>query len=607
MPFDLEALKDFPTDPGVYIMKNRQGKVLYIGKAKNIRQRVKQYFTPGVDTRPMVPVLISQVANIETIIVSSEKEALLLENTLIKEHQPKYNALLKDDKTYIALKINNRHPWPRLELVRYRGRPKADGLYFGPYTSAFAARQTADLLQKIFPMRQCSDQELLRRTRPCILYDMKRCVAPCVDRCTHEEYEGYVKSAIKFLRGHDSDIVNDLKEQMKLASDQLEFERAAELQRTIQQIERTIENQSVDKPLGNDTDAIGIFREGEEIMLSQLLFRGGKLVATRDFEFSGILDDDAQLLNSFLIQHYVQYGERPHEILLPVQLDDEQILTDLLSENQRHKVRVHTPIKGEKRSVVEMAIKNAEAAFRRGKDQALIREKTLLEMQEKFHLTRFPEHIECFDNSNIAGTNLVSALVAFNNGEKDSSRYRKYKIRTVDTSDDYGAMREVLSRRYRNAKEENNLPDLVIIDGGKGHLNVAIKIFQELDIVSVDLISVAKEEGRHDKGITLEQVFLPNIKDPIILPRHSRILFLLQQIRDEAHRSAIGFHRKLREKKTVKSALDDVPGIGPAKRKALLKAFGSVKGIIAATDEQLLQIKGITPLLVNNLRKNLRI
>lgn len=599
MTYKIEDLKKLPEKPGVYIMKGRQGVILYIGKAINVRARVKQYFMPGHDLRPMIPLLIGQITDIETIVVSSEKEAFLLENNLIKQHKPKYNVLLKDDKSYIALKINNKHPWPRLQLVRYRGKPKADGLYFGPYTSALAARNTLDLLQKVFPMRQCSDQELLRRTRPCILYDMHRCVAPCVGKCSKEEYDGYVQSTIRFLKGNDKDVLKDLHRKMNQASEQLEFEKAGDLLRTIQQIERTVEEQRVDKPLGIDTDALGLYRQGEDVTLALLIFREGKLTGSRSFSFHNIIEDDEELIETFLLQNYEGSTDLPKEILVPVPLVDTSSLEELL------RVQIHSPQRGDKRAVIKMAEDNAQSYFKRERDETAIREKTLLEMEEKFHLSRFPERIECFDNSNIAGDHIVSAMVSFVNGKKDSSGYRKFKIRSVDIPDDYGAMREVLTRRYKRAKEENNLPDLIVIDGGKGHLNVAIAILEELDIAVCDVIGVAKEEGRHDKGSTSEQVFLRNIKDPIFLPKNSRILYLLQQIRDEAHRSAIGYHRKVRSKQTIRSSLDDVFGIGPAKKKALLKTFGSLKGLAAATDEQILAVKGISEANLAAIRKML--
>lgn len=594
MPFDSGKLDLFPAQPGVYIMKDRHAAVLYIGKAKNLRSRVKQYFLPGGDGRIMVPYLIAKVETVDTIIVASEKEALLLENNLIKEHQPQYNALLKDDKTYIALKVNHKNPWPTVRLVRYRGRPEPDGLYFGPYTSAYSARATLDLLNRIFPLRQCSDQELARRTRPCILYDMKRCIAPCVHKCTREEYNKLVDNTIRFLRGQDKDILKDLYHEMEIAAEALEFEKAGSLLRTIRQIERTVEGQNVDKPLGEDSDAIGVFRQGEDVIVSQLFFREGKLMGSRHYDFSNIAQDDSELIESFLIQQYEKQDEMPQNILIPLALENAETIGDILSADKRRKVYIQTPQRGERRALLDLARLNAEATFKKEKDEGEIREKTLLEMQERFRLTRYPRRIECFDNSNLFGSEAVSVMVAFTDGLKDKSRYRKYKVKTVSGPDDYSTMMEVLLRRYKRAKEENDMPDLLIVDGGKGHLNVALKALAELNVISVDVIGIAKEEGRHDKGMTSEQVYLPNSKDPVFLRHTSPILYLLQKIRDEAHRFAITFHRKRRSKALTKTALEDIPGIGPVKRKMLLRKFGSVKRLLETSEEELRQIKGLS-------------
>jgi len=588
-----ESLENFPTQSGVYLMKDSNGKVLYIGKAKNLRQRVRQYFLPHGDGRIMIPLLMAKVEKIDTIVVTSEKEALLLENTLIKQHKPHYNALLKDDKTFIGLKINDKHTWPMLSVARYKGKEKPDGTYFGPYTSAHAARETLDLLQRLFPLRQCSDQEFARRTRPCILYDMKRCVAPCVNKCTPEEYRELVKKTIKFLRGQDQEVLKELYAEMYQASEDLKFEKASELLQIIRHIEETLEGQHVDRiQSGINADALAIFREGEEVILTQLIFRGGKLTGSRYFDFESIVEDDVELLETFMQQHY-EKNELPHEILLPILPEDSEALEDILS-NEKRRVHLLAPQRGEKKALVEMALANAQATFKKEKDANALREKTLLEMQDRFHLSRYPERIECFDNSNIAGTLVVSSLVVFTNGARDPKRYRKYKIKSAVGSDDYAAMREALERRYKRAKAEDDLPDLLIIDGGKGHLNVARKVLSELEIVSVDVIGLAKEEGRHDRGATLEQVFLPDIKDPIMLKRNSPVLFLLQQIRDEAHRTAISFHRNLHIKRNVRSAVDDIPGIGPVKRKILLKHFGSLKKIKEATEEQLRDVPGLS-------------
>jgi excinuclease ABC subunit C len=592
--YDISKLDIFPVLPGVYLMKNQNGNVLYVGKAKNLRQRVKQYFFPGRDSRPIIPLLVAKVTDIETIIVSSEKEALLLENTLIKKYKPKYNALLKDDKTYIALKINNKHTWPTVRLVRYKGRPEPDGLYFGPYTSALAARNTFDMLHRIFPLRECSDQEFARRTRPCILYDMKRCIAPCVGKCTKEEYDYYVDRTIKFLKGQDKEILKELYERMHREAEALEFEKAATLLQTIREIEITIEEQKVNKPLGGDADVISIFRQGSDVIISQLLVREGKLLGSNHFNFAHIAEDDDELLSSFLLQHYSQKESLPHEILVPTPIPNADDIAEILSSGQRRQVYIYNPQRGEKRALVEMAFTNAEATFKKEKDVKAIREKTLLEMQEQLRLNRYPERIECFDNSHLSGDEPVSVMVAFFNGEKDKKRYRKYKLNTAYGQDDYSSMYEVLMRRYKRGKDEDDLPDLLIVDGGKGHLNVALKVMEELNIITVDVIAVAKEQGRHDKGITTEQVFLPNVKDPIILKRHSPILFLLQQIRDEAHRFVITFQRNRRGKKIISSAVKNIPGIGPIKSKVLLRHFGSLKNLLLASREDLEKVPGLS-------------
>lgn len=594
MGFDVELLRKYPEKPGVYLMKNRTGKVVYVGKAKNLKQRIRQYFLKGGDGRMMVPFLVLQVEAIDTIIVTSEKEALLLENNLIKKYKPKYNALLKDDKTYIALKVT-KHAWPRVDIVRYRGKPKPDGTYFGPYTGAWSARRTLDLLHKLFPMRQCSDPEFARRTRPCILYDMKRCIAPCVGLCTKEEYDTLVNRTVRFLRGQDKEIVSDLYDEMRRFSDQLEFEKAGEVMQTIRHIEKTVEQQKVEKPLGGDSDVLGIFREGEDVVLVLMYFRSGRLTGTRHFNFSNIAQDDAELLQTFLLQHYDPMTELPHEILLPEHIPEGDLIAELLAADRPRKVTIHTPQKGDKKALVDMARVNAEATFRKEKDEDTILEQTLLALQEKLHLNKYPKRIECFDVSNIAGRESVATMVAFTDGKKDSKRYRKYKIRSqTGIPDDYAAIFEVLSRRLSRGKEENDLPDLLLIDGGKGHLNAALRIVRELNLISVDVISIAKESGRHDKGITAEQIFLPDIKDPIMLNRTSPILFLLQKIRDEAHRTAITFHRGRRSKALVKSSLEEIEGIGPAKKKALLKHFGSLKSVKEASVDELKQVKGIS-------------
>jgi excinuclease ABC subunit C len=551
----------------------------------------------------MIPFLIRQIAHIDTIVVPSEKEALLLENTLIKKHQPKFNAILKDDKTFVSLMINHRHPWPMIRLIRYKGAPKKDGLYFGPYTSAFAARQTYEILTRLFPLRQCTDEELKRRTRPCLLYSIKRCIAPCVGKCSKEEYDAFVEGAIKFLKGKDKEILKELYAAMKKASEDLEYERAAATLQTIRQIEHVIETQTlVVNANDKNSDALAIYREGEEVMLVQLLFREGKLIGSEHFSFSNILEDEEDLFSSFILQHYQHQKDLPDEILLPILLKDADLISEILSDShQKKNISIQHPQQGEKRALVGIAEENAQVIFQQEKDHLALKEKRLLDLQETLKLNRYPNRIECFDTSNISGADPVASLVAFTDGEKDSKRTRLFKIKTTLKGNDYGTMREVLTRHLTRSKQADDLPDLIILDGGKGHLNVGLEVFKELDIASVDLIALAKEKGRHDKGMTAERVFLPEHHDPIHLNRRSSLLFLLQKVRDEAHRKAIVFHRQRRQRRTLTSLLDTISGIGPIKRTRLLRHFGSVEKIKYASSEELKQIKGITQKDINTL------
>ena len=574
-------------------MKDASQKVLYIGKAKNLKTRVRQYFVSGRDEREMVPFLVAKIADIETISTFSEKEALLLENTLIKKHKPPYNVLLKDDKTYISLKINHKHKWPMIRLVRYRGKPKKDGLYFGPYTSAWAARHTLNLMQKIFPLRQCSDRELKARTRPCLLYGIKRCVAPCVDKCTQEDYSRLVEKATNFLKGQDQEVKRDLVSDMEKASEQMNFERANELLHTLRQIERiTGEGQALIHSQDKDCDALGLYRLGARVVIVLLLFRSGKLIGKEAFNFGTVAGTDEDILSSFTLQHY-QNSEPPAEILMPLSLDLSSVVG----------ARFICPQKGNKKKLVQLAEKNAKDQFEQEISEQTILEERLLKLEETLSLTRCPVRIECFDTAHLSGSDPVACMITFTDGKKDKKRTRLFKIKEAAPGDDYGALKEVLTRRYVRAKKEDDLPDLVIVDGGKGQLGILEEVFKELDIASIDQAAITKEEGRHDKGLTAERVFLPERSEPIILDKRSPLLFFLQQIRDESHRVAIGFHRKKRSKRLIKSQLDDLPGIGPVKKKRLLLAFKSVEGIKKASPEELLKVEGITKKDIETLSK----
>ncbi|MGE0199064.1 MAG: excinuclease ABC subunit UvrC [Simkaniaceae bacterium] len=587
-------LNIIPKEPGVYLMKDKKGEVLYVGKAKDLKVRVKQYFVPGRDGRLMVPFLTSQIEAIETIVTFSEKEALLLENTLIKRYRPKYNVLLKDDKTFISLSVNHRHTWPLIKLTRYKGKPKGDALHFGPYTSAFAARQTLDLMNRVFQLRQCSDRELHSRSRPCLLYAIKRCLAPCVGKCSKETYEQEVKRAIQFLKGHDKEVIEQLKKEREEASNQMEYEKAGALHQTILQIQHVTESQqSIIRTKGKDCDVFALYHEGKHHIIAELIFREGRLIGADHFKFVEIASTDQEIWETFLVQHYQEKTPLPPEILLPLELQQKKALEEILS------IKIVYPQKGEKQALIRLAHKNAKALF----SQELSREELLLDLQETCGLDRCPVRIECFDTSNISGTDLVACMVGFTDGKRDKERTRLFKVKGIDKPDDYGALKEVLTRHYTKAKEKDELPDLTLIDGGKGQLNVALDVFQALEIASVDVISLAKEEGRHDKGLHFEKIFTPHKKDPIFLSPRSSTLFILQQIRDEAHRVAITYHRKRRTKRIIQTELEGIPGIGPKKRTLLLKHFGSVKQLKKATLQELQELKGLNQKDIESIEK----
>lgn len=591
--FDPADLASFPTAAGVYLMKSSGGTILYVGKAKNLRQRLKQYFVPGRDSRLMIPFLINKVVAVETIVVLSEKEALLLENTLIKEHKPRYNALLKDDKTYAALRIDRTAAYPKLEVVRMRSRPKDQALYFGPYTGGASARNLFDFVNALFPLRQCSDAEFARRQRPCILYDMKRCLAPCVGRCSPEEYRSYVNSTIAFLQGRNKEVIEELRSHMLDAADALDFEQAALLQKRIAEIESAWQGQSVEKYNLPDTDAFGLFRKGATVVVCQLLFRCGKLVGSQAHRFENILEEDDELLTSLLLQIYSRTEALPAEILLPQHIEGCNAVAELLAEQRQRKVSISVPQRGEKLAIASMAQANAAAEFHKKTEADAEKERILLELQERLHLKQFPRRIECIDTSHMGGSSPVAAIVSFCDGVKDTKGYRSYNVKDAAIADDYSAMREVLLRRLQRGKSENNLPDLLLIDGGKGHLHLAEEILASLDIISINVIGIAKEDSLHTHGLTREQLFLPGEAAPLLLERHSPILHMLQTIRDEAHRSAITLQKKKRSKKLISTALEAIPGIGPIKSRLLLRQFGSVARLKEASPEALSQVKGI--------------
>jgi excinuclease ABC subunit C len=584
-----DKLALMPSQPGVYLMKNGAGTVLYVGKAKNLRSRVRSYFRRSGDGRYRMQFLIPNVEDVEFLVTDTEKEALILENTLIKQHKPRFNVNFRDDKSYVNLRLDPRERYPRLTVVR---RPARDGaLYFGPYASSQSVRETLRTLSRIFPLRLCTDHIFNSRTRPCLYYQIHRCSAPCVPgHVSDEEYRAIVEQTALFLRGRDEELLKMLYAQVHEASAALRFEEAGRVYRRIRAIERTIERQKVTSAQDRDQDVFGFFREADQVEIQRLTVRGGKLLGGKSDLFTGQLSPDAEILESYVNQYYAEGAEIPEEILLPFDLEGGEGLADLLGERRGKRVSVLVPERGEKRALVAMANKNAELSFRARRERERSQQAVLQQVQERLHLRNFPRRIECFDMSNIQGTNPVGSMVVFTDGEPDKARYRKFQVKTVEGPDDFASMYEVLSRRYTRALEEDDLPDLIMVDGGKGQLNIAQAVLWELGIEGPDLISIAKSRlkpapGGEAKRRTDERFFLPGRKNPVIFPANSPALFLLQRVRDEAHRFAITYHKARRAKAAVHSALDDVPGIGPKRRRALLRHFGSVKAIAEATPE----------------------
>lgn len=607
MAFDQESLKNFPQEPGVYLMKNDTGTILYIGKAKDLRSRVKQYFFSSSDTREMIPLLIAQIESIQTIITLSEKEALILENNLIKQHQPKYNVLLKDDKTFISLSINHQHKWPMIKLVRCTDKPKDDALYFGPYPSTYSARKTLEVLQKIFPLRQCSDYELTHRKKPCLLYEMKRCLAPCVNKCSHMTYQNTVKEVISFLKGKNSSVLEQIMHKIDEASKSMEYEQAQALYSIYKQVKEIHDHHQFAVQMKiEDCDVIGYHEMGPKALVVLFKFRDEKLIESKSDFFSCVIEEKEKVLEEYLLQRYLSHTP-PETVILPFLIPESKILKELLEENHRKKIEFIYPLKGQKRLLLEMANKNSSTLFKQQLSLEQDYETLLIGLQEKLELSHMPMKIECFDTSNCANIDSVAAMIVAIEGKIEKKKTRLFKIKNHNQADDYTALKEVLKRRYEKALEDDDLPDLIVIDGGKGQLNLASAILKELNIASCDLISIVKEDSRHDKGLRKERIFTTNHSESIDLGVRSPLLFFLQKMRDEAHRVAIGYHRKVRSKSSLKSGLDEIKGIGPVKKKRLLTTFGSLKNIEKASDQDLLSKGKISKKDLESLRNYFRL
>ena len=611
MSTSAEKWANMPARPGVYLMRDKAGKVIYVGKAKDLRARVRAYFS-NADERSQVQFLVRRVEDIEQLVTASDKEALILENNLIKQYKPRYNIRLKDDKSYLSIKVTTAHPWPRIFTTR---KIVKDGSrYFGPFSSAVAARETIDIIEKHFLLRNCTDHNFRNRSRPCLQYQIKRCMAPCVLPVSEELYREQVRQAMLFIDGKRQELVSELKQRMREKSDALEFETAARIRDQIQAVEKTLEKQRMVSHWGADQDIFGLYREGGFIEVQVLLVRQGKLTDSHSYSLEDLEFPDEEIVASVLTQFYQGQRFTPDEILLPVELEDRAAREEYLSERKGRKVEILCPQRGDKRHLVQMAEENAAQSFAERHDQEKAREKMLRELQEYLRLKRYPQRIECFDISTIHGAHAVGSMVTFINGEPDKNLYRHFRIKTIDASsggDDFGMMLEMLKRRFARGKEEADLPDLIVVDGGKGQLAMALTAMEELGITEVDAVGLAKmrvQAAARSAEIerTEERVFLPGQSNPVVLRRNSNALFLLQRVRDEAHRFAITYHRRLRAKQTLYSALDQIPGVGGARKRALLRAFGSVKRIEAASLDELLKVPSVNERVAREILEALR-
>lgn len=603
-----KKLETIPAGTGVYMMKDAKNEVIYVGKAKNLKNRVRSYFQSSGDERLFIRFLVKRIADIDFVLTDTEKEALILENNLIKQFKPRFNINLRDDKTFVSIKLdmNQKFPYPvivrQIEPSSHKGKDskKKNGiLYFGPYSSARSVRETLRYVNGLFPIRKCSNNVFRNRARPCLYYQIGKCVAPCCDMVDEKTYKELINEIVMILKGKNIELLKVLRKKMGNASKEMKYEEAAKFRDRIMAIEKTVEKQKINTMELVDRDVFGYYGQGNSIQIQAMFIRNGNLEDIASYRFSTMNNALDNVFRSFLNQFYVRTRFVPDEVIMPVESEDKEILEELLSEKKGHKIKVVCPKQGEKHKLLEMATKNAENAFkvrlRTGDDV----ESVMASLKKHLGLTNIPKKMECFDISNIRGKQAVGSLVTFENGKPIKSKYKRYKVKTVLQSDDYAMMYEVLMRRYSRAFREDDFPDLTVIDGGKGQLGIARRVFDELGVDGVDVIALAKSKkegtGNADSKRKLdERIFVCGKANPIILNQESSELRLLVNIRDEAHRFAITYHKKLRKKQYYESPLDKIVGIGKVKKKNLLRHFGDMQKIRDASLDELGKVKSIT-------------
>ena len=598
------SVKALPTKTGVYLMKDARSKVIYVGKAVNLRSRALSYFRDSGDERPFVRLLRDKVRKVDFVLTDTEKEALILENNLIKQFRPRYNINLKDDKNFVCLKFDLSHPFPRLEIVRRF--EKGHVLHFGPYSSARSARMTFRQINSFFPLRKCPDTVFRRRLRPCLNYQIGQCFAPCCGYVDERAYRELVNQAAMFLRGRNRELTQRLKKNMKEAAEGMDYERAAKLRDRIAAIEATIESQKITEARFIDRDVFGYASEDGHVQIDVMFVRNGRLqdFASYSFRRPKLLADE--VFSSFLNQFYSTNRFVPDEVLVPRELEDMKVLTEWLSEMRGKKATVRCPKRGHGVRLVEMAMNNAELSLKAG--MASAGPEVLSEaLREGLDLSSPPRTVECFDVSNICGDYATGSCVRFRDGLPERTGYRRYRVKTVSGIDDYSMLEEVLTRRLSRGLKEKDLPNLAMIDGGKGHLSVAESVLRKLQLDGVELVAIAK--GRDEKGAkrrgTEDRFFRPGVAEPIRLDPGSRAGRFLRRVRDEAHRFALSYHRKLRSSAYRHSELDGIRGLGEARKKALFLHFGNFEAIRKAGVHELASVKGISRNLAAAIRTRL--
>jgi len=598
-----EQLRGLPTSPGVYLFKDAEGNIIYVGKAANLRHRVGSYFGAGQKLTPKLKRMASKVDDLDYFVTTSEQEALILELNLIKRHHPRYNVRLKDDKTFPYLKIDLNEEWPRVHITR---RLEEDGgRYFGPFASAKSVRQTLKLIKGIFPFRSCSKSITGTDPRPCLDYDIGHCLAPCIGVVSRQEYAEVIKQVILFLEGKQERVVRQLKSKMNKAAEALDFERAAMFRDQIQAVERVVEGQRIAATVKGEQDVIAFAQDKDQAYVQVFFIRSGKLIGRESFLLQGTrYEQPSQIMTSFIKQFYASSPHIPPLLLLQHPVEDMAMLQGWLQSKRRGKVNIQVPRRGNKRQLVNIVAENAQQGLEQLKIKQLASPTALSaaleEIKGELQLPRLPSRIEGYDISDIQGTAAVGSMVVFDKGKPKPAHYRRFRIKTVSAANDYAMLQEVLRRRFKRAGSASGswaiLPDLVLIDGGKGQLNAAQEAMQQMGADTVPTASLAKEN---------EEIFIPQKSEPIILAKSSPGLQLLQRLRDEAHRFALGYHQRIRKRETFASALDTIPGIGPKRKRALLRQFGSVKAIQEAPIEELAAAKGITHSLARKIKEYL--